>query len=54
MGDTHPDLSNVGNHVECNINLTSQVFFYGSCGRSNMGHVIFSPGPKGDMTCGQI
>ena len=52
VGDTRPELSKVGNCVECNISLTSQVFFYGSCDWSTVGHVIFSPSLKGDMTCG--
>ena len=32
VGDTRPDLSKVGNHVECNISLNSQV---GCCGSSD-------------------
>ena len=30
VGDTRPDLSKVGNRVECNMSLTSQVCRYGA------------------------
>ena len=30
VADTRPDLSKVGNRVECNISLTSQVCCYGA------------------------
>ena len=41
VGDTRPDLSKVGNHLECNISLSSQVCCYGSFDWSKCGSCDF-------------
>ena len=50
MGNTHPDLSKVGNRVDCNMSLTSQVCCYGTSDWSKFGSCDFHLFLKGDTT----